>query len=169
MIYLIKSSRSKKINNVMKITNKQIKQIIKEEFRKVLNETRLEHRFRFYPKLPKGVPEVYAEKINTYLKGGKENIQPVILLIAPFSSDEEAEAYVYETLVIDFFKENADEYKLDKDRKGFHLYILGKHNTTGLFASIPAKTLPYNIPAKEMYEEVMDLDRMKGFYRDYFE
>ena len=153
----------------MKLTNKQIKQIIKEEFRKVLNETRLEHRFRFYPKLPKGVPEVYAEKLNTLLKSGSEGHKQVLLLLSSFISMEEAEAYVYEKLVIDFFKENADEYKLDKDRKGFHLYILGKHNTTGLFASIPAKTLPYNISAKEMYEEVMDLDRMKGFYRDYFE
>ena len=153
----------------MKLTNKQIKQIINEELRKILNETRLEHRFRFYPELPKGVPEVYAEKLNSLLEAGEENIQSVILLIAPFSSQEEAEAYVYEKLVIDFFKQNADEYKLDKDRKGFHLYILGKHNTTGLFASIPAKTLPYDIPAKEMYEEVMDLKRMKGFYSDYFE
>jgi hypothetical protein len=152
----------------MKLSNKQIKQIIYEELRKVLNETRLEHRFRFYPELPKGVPEVYTEKLNSLLEAGEENIQSVILMIAPLSSQEEAEAYVYEKLVIDFFKQNADEYKLDKDRKGFHLYILGEHNTTGLFTSIPAKTLPYDISAKEMYEEVMDLDRMKGFYSDYF-
>jgi len=148
----------------MKLLNKQIKQIIKEELDSVLNETRLEHRFKFYPKLPEGVPEVYAEKINTYLKGGKENIQPVILLIAPFSSDEEAEAYVYETLVIDFFKENADEYRIEKDRKGFHLFI---NHSNKLHNSTPAKTLPYDITAKEMYEEVMDLDRMKGFYRHF--
>jgi len=152
----------------MKLTNKQIKQIIKEELCEVLNETRLEHRFRFYPELPEGVPEIYAEKLNSLLKAGEENIQSVILMIAPLSSQEEAEAYVYETLVVDFFKENADEYKLDKDWKGFHLYILGEHNTTGLFTSIPAKTLPYDISAKEMYEEVMDLDRMKGFYSNYF-
>ena len=150
----------------MKLTNKQIKQIIKEEFHKVINETRLEHRFKFYPKLPEGVPEIYAEKINTYLKTGEDSIQSVLSLIAPLSSDEEAEAYVYETLVINFFKENADDYRLEKDRKGFHLYI---NSTNRLHNSTPAKTLPYDITAKEMYEEVMDLDRMKGFYSDYFE
>ena len=152
----------------MNISRNLLKQIIKEELRKVLNETRLEHRFRFYPELPEGVLEIYAEKLNSLLKAGEENIQSVILMIAPLSSQEEAEAYVYETLVVDFFKENADEYKLDKDWKGFHLYILGEHNTTGLSTSIPAKTLPYDVSAKEMYEEVMDLKRMKGFYSDYF-
>ena len=93
----------------MKLTNKQIKQIIKEELCEVLNETRLEHRFRFYPELPEGVPEIYAEKLNSLLEAGEENIQSVILMIAPLSSQEEAEAYVYEKLVIDFFKQNADE------------------------------------------------------------
>ena len=145
----------------MKLSSKQIKEIIKEEFAKVLNETRLEHRFKLYPKLPEGVPEIYAEKINTYLKAGEESIQSVLLLIAPLSSNEEAETYVYETLVVDFFKENADEYRLEKDHKGFHLYI---NSTNRLHNSTPAKTVPYNISAKEMYEEVMDLKRMKGFY-----
>ena len=148
----------------MKLSNKQIKKIIKEEIHKFLNETRLEHRFRFYPKLPQGVPEIYVEKLNTILETGPEGYQQVISLLSTFTSEEEAEAYVYEKLVIDFFKKNPDSYKLEKDYKGFHLYILGKHNTTGLSVSIPAKTLPHNIPAKEMYEEVMDLDRMKGFY-----
>lgn len=152
----------------MNISKNLLKQIINEELRKILNETRLEHRFRFYPELPEGVPEVYAEKLNTILETGPEGHQQVFALLSTFTSEEEAEAYIYEKLVIDFFKQNADEYKLDKDWKGFHLYILGEHNTTGLFTSIPAKTLPYDISAKEMYEEVMDLDRMKGFYSDYF-
>jgi hypothetical protein len=153
----------------MNISKNLLKQIINEELRKVLNETRLEHRFRFYPELPEGVPEIYAEKLNTILETGPEGHQQVFALLSTFTSEEEAEAYIYEKLVIDFFKQNADEYKLDKDWKGFHLYILGEHNTTGLFASIPAKTLPYDISAKEMYEEVIDLKRMKGFYSDYFE
>ena len=152
----------------MNISKNLLKQIINEELRKILNETRLEHRFRFYPELPEGVPEVYAEKLNTILETGPEGHQQVFALLSTFTSEEEAEAYIYEKLVVDFFKQNADEYKLDKDWKGFHLYILGEHNTTGLFTSIPAKTLPYDISAKEMYEEVMDLDRMKGFYSDYF-
>jgi len=101
------------------------------------------------------------------LETDPEGYRQVLLLLSTFTSEEEAEAYVYEKLVIDFFKKNADSYKLEKDYKGFHLYILGKHNTTGLSASIPAKTLPHNIPAKKMYEEVMDLDRVKGFYSDY--
>lgn len=146
-----------------------LRQIINEELNKVVNETRLEHRFRFDPKLPKGIPEIYAEKLNNILDSGPEGIQQVILLLSSFTSIEEAEAYVYEKLVIKFFKEHTDEYKLDKDYKGFHLYIIAKHNTTGLVNSIPAKTLPYDISAKEMYEEAMDLKRMKGFYKNYYE
>tara|TARA_R100000406_G_scaffold50027_1_gene33828 strand:- start:111 stop:572 length:462 start_codon:yes stop_codon:yes gene_type:complete len=148
----------------MKLSNKQIKKIIKEEISKFLNETRLEHRFRFEPKLPKGIPEIYAEKINTILNSGLEGSQQALIILSGLIDEKEAEEYVYEKLVIKFFKENAGSYKLKKDHKGFHLYILGKHDTTGLSVSVPAKTLPHNIPAKEMYEEVMDLDRMKGFY-----
>ena len=148
----------------MKLSSKQIKKIIKEEIHEFINETRLEHRFRFEPKLPKGIPEIYAEKINTILNSGFEGHQQALIFLSSLINEKEAEEYVYEKLVIKFFKENADSYKFKKDHKGFHLYILGKHNTTGLSVSVPAKTLPHNIPAKEMYEEVMDLDRMKGFY-----
>jgi hypothetical protein len=145
----------------MKISKNLLKQIIIEELRQVLNETRLEHKFRLEPELPKGMPEKLPEKLNKILDSGPEGIQQALLLLSSFIDEKEAEEYVYQKLVVKFFKEHADEYRLEKDRKGFHLYI---NHSNKMHNSTPAKTLPYNVPAKEMYEEVMDLERMKGFY-----
>ena len=151
----------------MKLTQGTLKQLIKEELGSILSEMRLEHRFINEPQLPKGMPEIYAEKIKILLDTGPEGHEQVLMILSNFTSDEEAEEYVYQKLVNGFFEKNSDEYKIEKDRKGFHLYLINSTLSPAVDKPIPAKTLPFNIPSKEMYEEVMDLERMKGFYSSF--